>query len=872
MSPHATVADAGSDPSLIRATALHQRAVQENAGGHAARAEQLLRRGLEATNAAGDHTVDGCRDERCRTVSRLLATLAKSTVEIHGLEPALVIMNRALEWSECLGDPELTAFLVSQRALILFRGGRLAEAELDFAAAIENIHASGRDLVRLLLNRGALFVEIGNLPGARADLSRAASLSRQLGYRLFEHVALHNLGCLEFTAGDLPRALRLMHEGMELDGETQQGIAHLDRSRVLLAAGLPEEADAALAEAADLFRRDRCWQDLGEVDLTRAEVALLTGHVDDARKLAGRARDRFRRHGNDRWRRAAELVLLHADLAGGRPAARLLPHASRLAAEFAAEGFAGQARTALLLAAELELDLDRPSAADEMLHRVGPVGEGDPIAVRLHSRLVRAELLERGHRLPQARRQVAHGLRELAAYQAQFGGVDLQSASAVHGRRLATHDLDLAVRSGRPGSVLAAVERSRAVSGRIRPVTPPADDRAAELLAELRRKVEAASATTTTDPASAAADTGPTIADLQTELRSRAWLTSGSRAWQPPARLRDLRTAAADLDVDLVTITQLRGRLGAVLLPAEGPLRLVELGDAETVRGWHRRVSADLDVLANAGLPPAMTATVTRSLRHGAAELGRLLAPALPTGDRPVVISPPSTLLALPWPLLPALAGRPVSITPSLSGWYRAHLSLRPRAPAPGGRSAVPEGWSVTAVAGPGLPRARTEAATVAGTWSPYADAVHLATASSADLLEAMGTGRLVHVAAHGVHRGQNPMFSSLSLTGGPVFAYELDQRGRAPEHVVLSACDVGRSTVRAGEEALGLTSVLLQLGTAAVVAGVARVHDDAAADVMQRYHAELARGRDAAEALALVTDQVDHPSPFVCFGTAWSA
>ena len=113
-------------------------------------------------------------------------------------------------------------------------------------------------------------------------------------------------------------------------------------------------------------------------------------------------------------------------------------------------------------------------------------------------------------------------------------------------------------------------------------------------------------------------------------------------------------------------------------------------------------------------------------------------------------------------------------------------------------------------------------------------------------------------------------MFSSLSLNGGPLFAYELDRRGRVPEHVVLSACDVGRSTVRAGEEALGLTSVLLQLGTTGVVAGVARVHDDAAAEVMQRYQDQLVRGRDAAEALALATGQVGRPSPFVCFGAAW--
>ncbi len=862
MSPPSIAADAPSVVDVERARDYHRRAALANDGGHPARGHKLIKQGLRLLQTPDEHGPDCCDPARCRLTSRMLATFARSTAEITGATQALVVMDRSLAWSACLLDNELTALLLSQRALILFRGGRLGDAESAFGDVLARMPGTGIDVLRVLLNRGALYVEAGELDRARVDLSRAATLAREEHHRLFEHVAVHNLGCLEFAAGDLPKALRLMQEGMELDPDTQQGLTHLDRSRVLLAAGLPEEADAALVEAAELFRRDRCWQDLGEVDLTRAEVALLTGRSEDARRLAARARDRFRRHGNDRWRRAAELVLLHADLAAGRPPARLLPHATRLADEFAEDGFPTQTRTALLLAAELELDLNRPARADALLDKVGPIGETDTIAVRLHSRLVRAEILELEGRLPAARRQVARGLRDLAAYQAQFGGIDLQSASAVHGRQLAAHDLDLALRSGRPGSVVAAVERSRAVSGRIRSVTPPADERTAELLAELRRAVDVATASA----GSPDQDPAPRqIAALQAELRSRSWLNSGSRAWQPPVRLRDLRAAAADGDCDLVTITQFRGRLGAVAIPAGGPMRLVELGDVETVRGWQRRVSADLDVLANAGLPPVMTAAVSRSLRHGATELGRLLAPAFPASVRALVVSPPSALLALPWPLLPELAGRPVTVTPSLTGWLRARESLRVRA-APDGR------WSVAAVAGPGLPRARTEAAAVADIWARRAEVRDLASATSADLLDVMATGRVVHVAAHGVHRGENPMFSSLSLTGGPLFAYELDQRAQAPEHVVLSACDAGRSTVRAGEEALGLTSVLLQLGTAGVVAGVARVHDDAAAEIMQRYHAELAGGRDAAEALCLVGEQVDLPSPFVCFGAAWSA
>lgn len=798
-------------------------------------------------------------------------------MEIDGLERALQELDQAAAMAELAADTDLDAFLAGQRGLILFRGGRLVEARRFLDIADAGIpRESGIGKWRVLVNRGALFVESGEVTLARQDLQEAVAIARDHELQQAERIALHNLGCLEFTAGDLPSALRLMQQGIELDRDTQQGIAHLDRSRVLLAAGLPDEADAALAQAAELFRRDRCWQDLAEVNLTRAEVALLTGRVAEARQLAGRARDRFRRHGNDRWRRQAELVLLQADQAAGRPPARLLPPARRLADEFAEAHAGPQTKTALLLAAELELARCQPVAADTLLDQVGAITKTDPIAVRLHHRLVRAEGLEQRGQLSAARRSLVRGLQDLAAYQAQFGGIDLQSASAIHGRRLVEHDVDLAIRSGRAGAVLAAVERSRAVTSRIQPVTPPADETTAELLTALRRAAESAADDATGPRPRLATGTrrapvSPAlrqVADLQAQLRTRSWLNSGSRAWHRSASVQELRAATADDDCHLVTIIEHRGRLGAVTSSPAGRLRLLELTAADGVRAWQRRLAADLDVLASSGLPAAMTAAVTRSLRHSAAELGQLLAPALVGDDRPVVISPPGSLLALPWSLLPPLANRPVTVTPSMSGWLRGRTRLTGTVST---RRESGRRWALTAVAGPGLPRSREEAEQVAHTWRSLAEVHDLPEAAPADLLAAMANCRLVHVAAHGVHRSENPMFSSLSLTGGPLFAYELDQRPQLPEHVVLSACDAGQSTARA-TETLGLTSVLLQLGTANVVAGVARVHDDTAAQIMTDYHRELIRGASAAEALCTAAARVDEPSPFVCFGTAWRA
>ena len=98
----------------------------------------------------------------------MLATLARSTAEITGAAQALVVMDRSLAWSACLLDTELTALLMSQRALILFRGGRLGDAESAFGDVLARMPGFGIDVLRVLLNRGALYVETGELDRARA--------------------------------------------------------------------------------------------------------------------------------------------------------------------------------------------------------------------------------------------------------------------------------------------------------------------------------------------------------------------------------------------------------------------------------------------------------------------------------------------------------------------------------------------------------------------------------------------------------------------------------------------------------------------------------------------------------------------------------
>jgi CHAT domain-containing protein len=124
----------------------------------------------------------------------------------------------------------------------------------------------------------------------------------------------------------------------------------------------------------------------------------------------------------------------------------------------------------------------------------------------------------------------------------------------------------------------------------------------------------------------------------------------------------------------------------------------------------------------------------------------------------------------------------------------------------------------------------------------------------------------VAHLAAHGHHEAENVLFSRLDLADGPLMAYDIQLLATPPRQVTLSACDVGRTEIRAGGEILGFTAALLYAGTRSVVSSVARVSHEAAAAVMTSYHHAVAAGEEPARALA--TASLAGPlAPFVCYG-----
>ncbi len=828
--------------SIERAARLHSLAFAHNSVGHPSRAARTLQQALGVL--ADVESADAAFWR-----ARVLITLGLAEAELHGLERGLDALARATPL--IAEQPTLRTLAAMQRGLLLLRNGRDDAALAAFDEAEQGFgYASALDKCMTWLNRSVSYINRSKLAAAREDLQRCANLAEAEGLAMMQAKALYNLGYVAFLSGDLPCALQLMDSADRLSVEVNTGVALLDRARVLSEAGLLREADDVLAEAAAIFRQDRVVQDLAETELARARCALLAGQPAAANRLARRARSRFQRRRNERWRCAADLVVVSAQFALGRDIAGV---ARQLASELAVQGQQSQARTAAFLAAEALLDRGRVAEAQRIATAAGIAGRREPISARLHSRYLRARLARASGDATHAVREVRAGLADLAAYQASFGSIDLQTASAIHGRRLAELGRAIAIEQGSPGRVLAAVERGRAVSSRLQSVCPPADERTAELLAELRRTIEELR---NADGGSA---TATQLAQhrrrLEREINARSWSMSGAGAAERTAPVGAIRAGLTAAGASLACYLRVGSTLHAVVL---GPRRasLHDLGPAAPVEDTIRRARADLDVLAYGHLPAGLRAAARGSLDRAMAELNATLVTPLRLDAERLLVTPTGALAMLPWSMLPSLTGVPTTVAPTATAWLAASTA-RSR---PGG--------AVVAVTGPGLNRADDEARSVAETW-PSGRA--LPGAGRDAFTDALASAAVVHVAAHGTHQTENPLFSSIRLADGALFAYELEH---AAPHVILSACELGLATVRPGDEALGLTSVLLRLGTSCVVASVGRVHDDAAADVMTGYHASLAAGADSAAALAsaVTAHRGEAPAPFVCFGATWQA
>ncbi len=290
-----------------------------------------------------------------------------------------------------------------------------------------------------------------------------------------------------------------------------------------------------------------------------------------------------------------------------------------------------------------------------------------------------------------------------------------------------------------------------------------------------------------------------------------------------------------------------------------GSRRLLRVTSLREVERVQQRLQVWLDEASVA--PDASAEGAERAARL----LDDLLVQPLELPDDVAVVMVPVGLMhSIAWSAAPSLAGRRLSLAPSAQIWLqsdrRAARSIR----------------SVGLLVGPGLTASATE---LEAFETMYPDGVRAlgAGATATTMSSLFRSTDLVHVAAHGTFRSDRPLMSSVRLIDGEAHLAEVVPTEVRTNLVVLSSCEGGANGASDGSEVLGLSSVLLARGAAAVLAPLTVVRDLECAEFVVDVHREMLGGADLADSLAKVRQRwfADHDlsrwavaSSFLSFGS----
>ncbi|MGH9543048.1 MAG: CHAT domain-containing protein [Terriglobales bacterium] len=181
----------------------------------------------------------------------------------------------------------------------------------------------------------------------------------------------------------------------------------------------------------------------------------------------------------------------------------------------------------------------------------------------------------------------------------------------------------------------------------------------------------------------------------------------------------------------------------------------------------------------------------------------------------------------------------------------------------------------VLGVADRKAPLIAEEARLVAGLW-PDARLLEGEQATYEALRRHAAQARVLHIAAHGTFRRENPVFSSIHLSRSRLSLYDLYQMRLPVELATLSGCATGLNVVTEGDELLGLVRGLLGAGARSLLLTLWDVNDRATLEFMAAFYRVWRAGESKAEAarqaMLAVRRQWPHPyfwAPFVLIGAS---
>ncbi|MFC7361591.1 CHAT domain-containing protein [Nocardioides astragali] len=700
----------------------------------------------------------------------------------------------------------------------------LREARKLFAGAGDHVWEG-----RALNLEGLMDIGLGDLEGAAQAFAAFGELASSVGDDYDGALAQHNTGWLGYVRGDLPLALELYADAsarFNAIGVTSVDL-EWDRCLAFLAAGLATDALEVVEHA--LVARPLLGREEADLLVAVAEAAIAAGDWSRATTAADEASRLLGRQARPVHQLRADLLALTARAEAGQRAAPLLRRTEHLIAKSRAAQVS-ELPQALLLGARLAGAVRSPRAVALMeawLDEAAQVRRSTSGRTRVLGWLALAQRRAIAGDSGGVLRACDLGLRALDEQQATLGSQELRAVASGHGARLAELGTRTALASSDARQLLRWSERWRATSLTVASAYAQHDPRTTADLAALRAQHRRL--------AEAGADGAPTerlqarASRLEQSVRQRMFHLRGTGVAPSSLDVQHLLDSLAEDGTVLVELVEVEGRLHA-LVAGRGRVRHVAVGTAGDAA---KAVDFALFSLRQAARGRRSQLDVAGSRLQRA-----LLGPAADAlGESKVVVSGTVALQAVPWGLLPALAARAFTSTPSARLWLRA----RSAQPADDGRRVM--------IVGPGLGSGGAEVPAVAAQ-DPDAVVIAGPSATVTAALAALEGAALAHVAAHGHFREDSPLFSSLTLADGPLLVHDLQRLRRPPHRVVLSACESGVMQPVGDQELLGLAAALLSMGTAGVVSSLAEVDDAATVEVMVALHRSLREGGGLGEAL----------------------
>lgn len=745
-------------------------------------------------------------------------------------------------------------------------------------------------------NIGNVLVDLGRYEDALGHLNRARALRSALKLRSEVALTLQNIGILSQRRGDYGGALHALTEARTIYESlgVERGLALVDLELLptFAALNLVDEARQAASRAISGLRSLEMPFELGQALLSLGRLAASAEQWPVAQGALVEAREIFERQGNALWEARAALAEVDVVLRGTEEPdlESALDTCRRAIAYFESVGsregaVSGRLHEGQLLLAQGEAD--RAMLSFEAVIKDGGTLGADHLLYQAHATL--------GDMLSMTSADVAidhfeQAVDHLDALRMRARADDLKMAFQTDKGQLYEQAVALLVEMGTPDAIQRAygfVERSKSRSlveellgGTWRPAgrRRSASDKLLRRVRDIRARLNAAyvqayaADATPSERSLESSGEADGIAALEREfaaavrelqLSARGGETGGSEQVDGLAPLPDGTALLEFFSVGPHLIAFVR-RGPAVEVRILTTLDVVE-ELAEGLAFQIQRATLEQDTLR---LAPGR---LRRGMDHCLRNLyDTLIAPLEEDleGIEQLVVVPHGALHGLPFHaflgpdgyLLDRLS---VQYAPSATVWQRCRDVARPL----GQRAAI------VGIDDPELPSIAGELIGVASVW-PSPKVLDGNRATLRALKRLTGKIDVLHLATHAVFRSDNPEFSSIKLADAWLTVSDLAEIAHGVQLVTLSACETGKTGVKAGDEALGLTRGLLGAGCPLVVASLWSVNDGSTALLMNHFYQGLGEGLAPVEALRQAMQKVraehEHPyswAPFVVVG-----